>query len=102
MSDELLVDVTDGVMTLTINRPDKRNAINDAVLDGLEAGLHRARRDPDVRAVVLRGAGGYFSAGIALPLAMESVRAAGFTFMPTGGDVASAGHRPCVPSLSAI
>jgi len=58
MGDAVLVDVTDGVMTLTINRPAKRNAIDGAVLEGLEAGLHRARRDEDVRVVVLRGAGG--------------------------------------------
>src|SRR5437763_2904300 len=102
MPDALLADLTDGVLTLTINRPDKRNAINDAVLDGLEAGLHRARRDPDVRAVVLRGGGGYFSAGIDLPFAMESVRTDVFTFMRTVGDVAIAVHRLSVPSISVI
>src|SRR5437763_3019041 len=102
MPDALLADLTDGVLTLTINRPDKRNAINDAVLDGLEAGLHRARRDPDVRAVVLRGADGYFSAGIDLPFAMESVRTDVFTFMRVVGDVAVALHRLPVPSISVV
>ena len=101
MSDALLVDVTDGVMTLTINRPDKRNAIDGAVLDGLEAGLHRARRDDDVRVVVLRGAGGYFSAGIDLPFAVGT-NLDRLAFMRVVGDVAVALHRLPVPTISVI
>ena len=101
MNDALLVDVTDGVMTLTINRPDKRNAIDGAVLDGLEAGLHRARRDDDVRVVVLRGAGGYFSAGIDLPFAVGT-NLDRLAFMRVVGDVAVALHRLPVPTISVI
>ena len=101
MDDALLVDVTDGVMTLTINRPDKRNAIDGAVLDGLEAGLHRARRDDDVRVMVLRGADGYFSAGIDLPFAMGT-ELERLTFMRLVGDVAIAIHRLPVPSISVV
>jgi 2-(1,2-epoxy-1,2-dihydrophenyl)acetyl-CoA isomerase len=101
MDDALLVDVTAGVMTLTINRPDKRNAIDGAVLDGLEAGLHRARRDEDVRVVVLRGAGGYFSAGIDLPYAV-STELERLTFMRLVGDVVIAIHRLPVPSISVV
>src|SRR5438445_7559579 len=101
MEDAVLVDVTDGVMTLTINRPDKRNAIDGAVLDGLEAGLHRARRDDDVRVMVLRGADGYFSAGIDLPFAM-GIELERLTFMRMVGDVAVAIHRLPVPSISVV
>src|SRR2546423_12849547 len=101
MSDALLIDVTDGVMTLTINRPDKRNAIDGTVLDGLEAGLHRARRDEDVRVVVLRGAGAYFSAGIDLPFAVETGLDR-LTFMRMIGDVVVAIHRLPVPSISVV
>jgi len=89
------------VMTLTINRPDKRNAIDGAVLDGLEAGLHRARRDDDVRVVVLRGAGGYFSAGIDLPFAVGT-NLDRLAFMRVVGDVAVALHRLPVPTISVI
>src|SRR5436305_6694635 len=102
MPDALLVDLTDGVLTLTINRPDKRNAIDAAVLDGLEAGLQRARRDADVRVVVLRGAGGYFSAGIDLPYAREASRTAFLPFMRKVGDVAIGIHRLPVPSISVV
>jgi 2-(1,2-epoxy-1,2-dihydrophenyl)acetyl-CoA isomerase len=101
MEEALLVDVTEGVMTLTINRPDKRNAIDQAVLDGLEAQLHRARRGDDVRVVVLRGAGGYFSAGIDLPFALNPGMGR-LPFMRMVGDVAIAIHRLPVPSISVI
>ncbi|MEW6477250.1 MAG: enoyl-CoA hydratase-related protein [Actinomycetota bacterium] len=101
MTDALLVDVADGVMTLTINRPDKRNAIDGVVLDGLEAGLQRARRDADVRVLVLRGAGGYFSAGIDLPFAIGT-ELSRLDFMRVVGDVAIAIHRLPVPSISVV
>jgi 2-(1,2-epoxy-1,2-dihydrophenyl)acetyl-CoA isomerase len=101
MNDALLVEVADGVLTLTINRPEKRNAIDGAVLEGLETGLARARRDPEVRVVVLRGAGGYFSAGIDLPFAIgtELDRR---DFMRVVGDTAIAVHRLPVPSISVL
>jgi 2-(1,2-epoxy-1,2-dihydrophenyl)acetyl-CoA isomerase len=101
MSEALLVDVADGVMTLTINRPDKRNAIDGAVLDGLGTALQRARRDPEVRVLVLRGAGGYFSAGIDLPYAINT-ELSRLDFMRVVGDTATAIHRLPVPSISVL
>ena len=101
MDPALLVDVTDGVMTLTINRPEKRNAIDGAVLDGLEAALQRARRDENVRVLVLRGADGYFSAGIDLPFAIGTSLDR-LSFMRMVGDVAVALHRMPVPSISVV
>jgi enoyl-CoA hydratase len=53
----LLVDVTDGVATVTVNRPDKLNALNDAVVAELAAAAAALRADPAVRGVVLTGAG---------------------------------------------
>jgi enoyl-CoA hydratase/carnithine racemase len=101
MDDALLADVTEGVLTLTINRPDKRNAIDGAVLDGLEAALLRARRGDDVRVVVLRGAGGYFSAGIDLPFAVGASLER-LPFMRRVGDVVIALHRLPVPTISVV
>ena len=49
--------VSGGVATLTIDRPDRRNAINPEVVRALGEGLTRAEADGDVRAVVLTGAG---------------------------------------------
>lgn len=53
----LLIDTTDGVRTLRINRPDKLNALNAATLDALDAAFADAARDDAVRVVVLTGAG---------------------------------------------
>jgi enoyl-CoA hydratase/carnithine racemase len=53
----LLVDAQDGVGTLTVNRPEARNALNATVIRELEAALGRLEADPAVRVVVLRGAG---------------------------------------------
>ena len=101
MADAVLVDVSDGVMSLVVNRPGKRNAIDGAVLSGLQAAVQRAQRDRDVRVLVLRGAGGYFSAGIDLPYAMNPGMPR-LPFMRMVGDLAIAIHRLPIPSISVI
>ena len=53
----------DGVLTLTLDRPDKRNALNAALVDELHAALERADLDAGVRVVVIGGAGKDFCAG---------------------------------------
>jgi len=53
----------EGVVTLTLNRPEKRNAMNGALVEGLKDGLARAREDDDARVVALRGAGKDFCSG---------------------------------------
>jgi enoyl-CoA hydratase/carnithine racemase len=53
----LLYAVADGIATLTINRPDRRNALSWAVMTQLRAGLAAAKADPAVRVVVITGAG---------------------------------------------
>jgi len=53
----VLIDRQDGVMVVTINRPEARNAVNFAVHVGIGEALQEADRDPDVRAVILTGAG---------------------------------------------
>jgi 2-(1,2-epoxy-1,2-dihydrophenyl)acetyl-CoA isomerase len=60
--DVVVVTVEDGIATLLLNRPERRNAINAEVIAGCVAGIDRARAD-DVRAVVLTGAGSAFCAG---------------------------------------
>ena len=53
---------------LTLNRPDKLNAINSAMIDGLGQALNAAEADDDVRVVVLAGAGRAFSSGFDLDM----------------------------------
>jgi enoyl-CoA hydratase/carnithine racemase len=55
--DEVLYDVGDGVARVTINRPDRRNAMSFGVMDGLRASVAQAKASHDVRVVVLTGAG---------------------------------------------
>jgi 2-(1,2-epoxy-1,2-dihydrophenyl)acetyl-CoA isomerase len=63
MEKPLLEELRDGVLTLTMNRPDVRNALNIDMSWQLLASLRRAYSDRAVRAVVLTGAGGAFCAG---------------------------------------
>lgn len=62
MSD-LLIDVTGGVMTITLNRPSKKNAITDAMYGDFASGLKRAAADPSISVVMICGAGPDFCAG---------------------------------------
>lgn len=64
MSARLLEALSDdGVLTLTLHRPEKRNALNGALVAALKEALAGAAADPDVRVVALRGAGRDFCAG---------------------------------------
>ena len=63
MSDDLLELVKDGVALLTLNRPDRLNALSPAMLDRLLETLPRLAADPDVGVVVVTGAGRAFCAG---------------------------------------
>ncbi len=62
--EEVRFESADGVATITIDRPARRNALNDTVIERLRQGLARARADEAVRVVMLTGAGDrVFSAG---------------------------------------
>ncbi len=64
IQDLLLVDhPRPGVRRLTMNRPDKRNALNNELRGAILAALEGADQDPDVKVSILRGAGPAFSAG---------------------------------------
>jgi len=62
-TDELRIEVDDGVATFTLNRPERRNALTQPMLDGLARGLAAVEVDPEVGVVVLTGAGGAFCSG---------------------------------------
>jgi len=61
--ERILYDAADGVARITLNRPDKRNALDDRTVVELKAALERAETDPAVRVLLLRGAGKDFCAG---------------------------------------
>ncbi|MEV0596823.1 crotonase/enoyl-CoA hydratase family protein [Nonomuraea cavernae] len=66
MSDEVLVEESDGVAVITINRPKARNAVNGAVARGIAEAVDALDARPEVSAYVLTGAGGTFCAGMDL------------------------------------
>ena len=63
MPHELIETVADRVATLTLNRPERLNALSTPMLDGLLEALPRLAADPDIAVVVLTGAGRGFCAG---------------------------------------
>jgi methylglutaconyl-CoA hydratase len=64
-----------GVLTLTLNRPDKRNALSSALVEALHGALDSADLDAEVRVVVLAGAGKDFCAGADLEELLASADA---------------------------
>ena len=63
MSDHITLDVQDGIATITLNRPESRNALSQEIREGLIDYTARLEFDSKVRCVVLRGAGDHFMAG---------------------------------------
>ena len=59
----LLYNVAEGVARITLNRPEKRNALNDDLINGLKSLLRSAHGDNEVRVIVLTGAGSDFCSG---------------------------------------
>jgi enoyl-CoA hydratase len=66
MSDEVLVDVADGIMTVTLNRPEAKNAANKALAEGVAAAMDELDSNDDIRVAILTGAGGTFCSGMDL------------------------------------
>ena len=62
----VLTEERDGVLVITINRPEARNAINGDVARGIAAALDRLDGEDELRVGVLTGGGGFFSSGMDL------------------------------------
>jgi methylglutaconyl-CoA hydratase len=60
---EIIVETEKHLRTITLNRPEKRNALNDALIDSVKRALREANADESLRAVVIRGAGKDFCSG---------------------------------------
>lgn len=75
MSDVVTIDIRDGMAVLTLNRPDKLNALSRRLVDRLTALLDALEFDHAVRAIILTGAGDRaFSAGVDLTEFAEGIR----------------------------
>jgi enoyl-CoA hydratase/carnithine racemase len=87
---DLLVEKRGHVSLLTLNRPDRLNAITFAMLEGLTRALEDAERDADVRVIVVTGAGRGFCSGLDLK---EAAAGQGIGGALTGAGVAHVGTR---------
>jgi enoyl-CoA hydratase/carnithine racemase len=63
MTEHVKTDVDAGILTVTIARPDKKNALTDAMYGALADALERAESDPAIRVVLIQGDGDSFTAG---------------------------------------
>ena len=62
----ILTEERDGILIITINRPEARNSVNGDVANGMAEALDRLDAEDDLRVGIVTGAGGYFSAGMDL------------------------------------
>ena len=63
MSDHILIEKSGGVLTLTMNRPEKKNALTRAMYQALGDAIDQAEFDKDVRCVLIQANGDMFTAG---------------------------------------
>jgi len=73
----LIASTEDAIRTLTLNRPDKRNALNDELIASLKDALREADADESLRAIVIRGAGKDFCSGADLS-ALQKIATASY------------------------
>jgi enoyl-CoA hydratase/carnithine racemase len=98
MADEVLkVERAQNYLTLTLNRPEKRNAINRAMIEALDSALASAAEDKEVRAVIIRGEGRGFCSGLDLR-DIEQLGTGGTTFDKV---ITRLGNLP-IPVIAAI
>jgi enoyl-CoA hydratase len=74
MNGPVLIEVSDGVLEITINRPEAKNAINLAVAESVAAALDELDGRPDLAVGIITGAGGTFSAGMDLKAFLRGER----------------------------
>jgi enoyl-CoA hydratase/carnithine racemase len=101
----LIVERSGGVVTVTMNRPERKNAANAVMLAELQKIFEEVERKPDDRVMVLTGAGGAFCSGADLgdpngPASDSSQ--SGLSRMRRLGDVALALHRVTKPTIAKV
>ena len=63
---EVIIDIDNGVLTITLNRPRAKNAANKALAEGVSAAIDQLESDSNLRVAVITGAGGTFCSGMDL------------------------------------
>ena len=98
MSEEVLTSEEDGILVVTINRPEAKNAMTKAAAEGIAAAMDRLDSDDNLRVGILTGAGGTFCSGMDLKgfLRGESPRIEGRGF---GGIVQKPPQKPLIAAV---
>jgi enoyl-CoA hydratase len=91
-----------GILTLTLNRPEKLNALSTEVLDALAELFHSAKSNPQVKAILLTGNGKAFCAGADISRLAECTAQTGYEFACHGQEVFRLLETMGKPSLAAI
>ena len=102
MSDPVLYERDGAVVTLTVNRPDKLNALDPSVLDGLHAAVARLGADADVRCAILTGAGKAFVAGADIAHMASFTEAQARAFSQRGHEVLAGIEALPFPVVAAV
>ena len=84
-ADPILFDVSNSIATLTLNRPDLMNAMNNDLMGGITTGIDRVKADTSVRVLIITGAGRGFCSGADLGQAAKRPEDSA-TAQPDGGD----------------
>ncbi len=95
MSEEILVNEADGILEVTINRPDQRNAMTKQVAEGIAAAMDRLNSENSLRCAILTGAGGTFCSGMDLKGFLKGE-------MPVAGDRGFGGLTDWTPDKPVI
>jgi enoyl-CoA hydratase/carnithine racemase len=97
MADSVLYEVADHIATITLNRPEQRNALNFEAYDRLEGAFRQAVRDDDARCVIVTGADPAFCSGDDVREIMAGPRAVSATPPPP-----TVRHRPTPAAMAAL
>src|SRR5204862_6439028 len=99
-------DVRDGIATLTINRPDALNALNETVVEQLHAAFEMAACNPDVRGIVIAGSGKAFLAGADVRFFVKNIEAGAvqriLEFSNAARDLLNAFQRSAKPVIARV
>ena len=91
MADPVLYEERDDIAIITLNRPEKKNTLTDALVQGVADGIDTATKSPEVAAVVLRGADGTLTAGYDLTPDSDAIESGWSTPYGTKGPRPRAG-----------
>jgi enoyl-CoA hydratase len=98
----ITVEQADGIATVTLNRPDKLNALNELLLVELRGAVLSLTQEKDVRVLILTGAGKAFAAGADITAMSDMAPPRAKTFADAGHAVADALESAPFPSIAAV